>query len=120
MKTLKLNEDFELDFLILGINSHTKLYKLCWEINNKLSLDFIKNEYHKPEESKGVEFSRFTSKNKDLEIQYDLISNYSKGGNLFPKFKNIEYFLKIQNNYLVFFKLPVRIVDTWSLRTESS
>ena len=42
MKTLKLNEDFELDFLILGINSHTKLYKLCWEINNKLMLDFIK------------------------------------------------------------------------------
>ena len=68
MKTYKIDEEKEIDFLILGINSHIKPYKLCWEINNNLKLNFIKNEYHKPEENKGVEFSRFTSENKDLEI----------------------------------------------------
>ena len=99
MKSLTLEHLNEVDFFVLAINSHAKGYKLCWEINNKLSLDFIKNEYHKPEESKGAEFSRFTSENKDLETQYDLISNYSKGGYLLPKFKNIEYFLKIQNPF---------------------
>ena len=99
MKSLTLEYLNEVDFFVLAINSHAKGYKLCWEINNKLSLDFIKNEYHKPEESKGAEFSRFTSENKDLETQYDLISNYSKGGYLLPKFKNIEYFLKIQNPF---------------------
>ena len=99
MKSLTLEYLDEVDFFVLAINSHAKGYKLCWEINNKLSLDFIKNEYHKPEESKGVDFSRFTFENKDLEIQYDLISNYSKGGYLSPKFKNIEYFLKIQNPF---------------------
>ena len=46
MKTLKLDEDFELDFLILGINSHIKLYKLCWEINKKLYTNFVKNKNH--------------------------------------------------------------------------
>ena len=99
MKSLTLEHLDEVDFFVLAINSHAKGYKLCWEINNSLRLNFIKNEYHKPDESKGVEFSRFTSENKDLEIQYDLISNYSKGGYLFPKFKNIEYFLKIQNPF---------------------
>ena len=46
MKTLRFNEDFELDFLILGINSHIKLYKLCWEINKKLHTSFVKNKNH--------------------------------------------------------------------------
>ena len=68
-------------------------------MNNRLNLNFIKNKYHKPEGTSGVEFSRFTSEDKDLEIHYDLISNYSKDGYLLPKFKNIDYFLKIQNPF---------------------
>ena len=57
MKTLKLNEDFELDFLILGINSHTKLYKLCWEINKELHTNFVKNKNHTINNNQ--EFERF-------------------------------------------------------------
>ena len=62
-------------------------------------MNFIKNQYHKPEETIGVEFARFTSKKTDTNIQYDLISNYSKNGFLFPKYRNIDYFLKIQNPF---------------------
>mgnify|MGYP001474002969 FL=1 len=36
MKTYKIDIDNEIDFLILGVNSHIKLYKLCWEINKQL------------------------------------------------------------------------------------
>ncbi len=99
MKSLTLDYLDEVDFFVLAINSHSKGYKLCWEINRKIGLNFIKTKYHKPEGTSGVEFSRFTSENKDLEIQYDLISNHSKRGNLLPKYKNIDYFLKIQNPF---------------------
>ena len=99
MKSLTLEYLDEVDFIVLAINSHAKGYKLCWEMNNRLNLNFIKNKYHKPEGTSGVEFSRFTSEDKDLEAYYDLISNYSKDGYLLPKFKNIDYFLKIQNPF---------------------
>ncbi len=99
MKSLTLDYLEEVDFFVLAINSHIKGYRLCWELNNKLKLNFIKNKYHNPEEQIKLEFSRFTSENTELEIQYDLISNYSKRGCLLPKFKNIDYFLKIQNPF---------------------
>ena len=99
MKSLTLEYLEEVDFIVLAINSHAKGYKLCWEMNNRLKVNFIKNKYHNPEETTEVEFSRFTSEDKDLEIHHDLISNYSKGGHLLPKYKNIDYFLKIQNPF---------------------
>ena len=99
MIPLTLDHLEKVDFFIFAINSHAKGYKLCWELNNKLNLNFIKNNYHKPEETIKVEFSRFTAKNIDLEFQYDLVSNYSKWGYLLPRFKNIDYFLKIQNPF---------------------
>ena len=99
MKLLTIDYLEEVDFFVLAINSHIKGYKLCWELNKKLNLNFIKNKYHKLEEKRQLEFSRFTTKNTDLELQYDLISNYSKKGYLLPKHKNIDYFLKIQNPF---------------------
>ncbi len=99
MKLLTIDYLEEVDFFVLAINSHIKGYKLCWELNKKLNLNFIKNKYHKLEEKTQLEFSRFTTKNTDLELQYDLISNYSKKGYLLQKHKNIDYFLKIQNPF---------------------
>ena len=99
MKSLTLDYLEEVDFIVLAINSHAKGYKLCWEINNKLEMGFIKNKYHKPEKTTEVEFARFTSKNTDTDTQYDLLNNYSKNGFLLPKYRNIDYFLKIQNPF---------------------
>ena len=47
MKTYKIDSEDEIDFLILGINSHVKSYKLCWEINKKLKTNFVKTQNHK-------------------------------------------------------------------------
>mgnify|MGYP001173250113 FL=1 len=99
MKSLTLDYLEEVDFVVLAINSHAKGYKLCWAINNKLNLNFVKNNFHKPEEARVVEFARFTSKNTDIDTQYDLLRNYSKNGYLLTKYRNIDYFLKIQNPF---------------------
>ena len=94
MKTLRFNEDFELDFLILGINSHAKLYKLCWEINKKLHTSFVKNKNHII--NKNQEFERFSYTNKNSEITYNILSNISKTGYLESTNKNVNYFMIVQ------------------------
>ena len=94
MKTLRFNEDFELDFLILGINSHIKLYKLCWEINKKLHTSFVKNKNHIINNNQ--EFERFSYINKNSEITYNIISNVSNTGYLDPNNKSINYFMIVQ------------------------
>lgn len=99
MKSFTLDYLEEVDFVVLAINSHAKGYKLCWSINNKLKLNFVKNNFHKIEKNTGLEFARFTSKNPDTDTKYDLLSNYSKNGYLLPKYRNIDYFLKIQNPF---------------------
>ena len=35
----------EIDFSVLAINSHAKGYKLCWNINKELQLNFEKVEW---------------------------------------------------------------------------
>ena len=94
MKTLRVNEDFELDFLILGINSHIKLYKLCWEINKKLHTSFVKNKNHIINNNQ--EFERFSYRNKNSEITYNIISNISTTGYLEPNNKSVNYFMIVQ------------------------
>jgi hypothetical protein len=94
MKTLRFNEDFELDFLILGINSHIKLYKLCWEINKKLHTSFVKNKNHTINNNK--EFERFSYTNKNSEITYNIISNVSNTGYLDSNNKSVNYFMIVQ------------------------
>jgi RIO-like serine/threonine protein kinase len=94
MKKLNLDEDFELDFLILGINSHIKLYKLCWEINKKLYANFIKNKNHTTENNQ--EFERFSYTEKNTETRYNILSNISNTGYLEPNNKNANYFLIVQ------------------------
>ena len=94
MKTLRFNEDFELDFLILGVNSHIKLYKLCWEINKKLHTRFVKNKNHIINNNQ--EFERFSYTNKNSEITYNIISNISNTGYLDPNNKSINYFMIVQ------------------------
>ena len=94
MKTLRFNEDFELDFLILGINSHTKLYKLCWEINKELHTNFVKNKNHTINNNQ--EFERFSYTDKNSEITYNILSNISNTGYLEVKNKSVNYFMIVQ------------------------
>ena len=94
MKTLKLNEDFELDFLILGINSHIKLYKLCWEINKELQTNFVKNKNHMINNNQ--DFERFSYTDKNSGNRYNILSNISNTGYLEVKNKSVNYFMIVQ------------------------
>ena len=96
MKTLKIDEEFELDFLILGINSHIKIYKLCWEINKKMHINFVKNKNHTPNNNQ--EFERFSYTSKNSETRYNILSNISTTGYLESNNKNVNYFMIVQGD----------------------
>ena len=97
MKTrLTLERVEEMDFSVLAINSHTKAYKLCWNINKSLKLNFEKKEDHSIKEE--LWFARYTYVCDD-EVEYTLLANRSKNGHLIPGQKSVNFFLLIKNDY---------------------
>ena len=92
--TLECAEEF--DFAVLAINSHIKSYKLCWNINSSMQLNFEKKNDHNIK--KDMWFSRYNYIS-DEGIEYDLLANRSKKGYLVPNLKSINYFLVVKNDY---------------------
>ena len=96
MKTkFTLECDEEVDFAVLAINSHIKAYKLCWNINKSLQLNFEKKKDHSIKEE--LWFSRYIYTYDDIE--YTLLANRSKDGYLIPSKKSVNFFLLIKNDY---------------------
>jgi len=97
MKTrLTLDCSGELDFAVLAINSHIKAYKLCWNINKLLKLNFEKKKDHRIKEE--LWFARYMYVCDD-DVEYTLLANHSKKGCLIPNQKSVNFFLLIKNNY---------------------
>jgi len=86
----------EIDFAVLAINSHVKAYKLCWNINKSLQLNFEKKKDHNIKEE--LWFARYTYVCDD-EVEYTLLANRSKNGYLIPGQKSVNFFLLIKNDY---------------------
>ncbi len=83
------------DFTVLAINSHIKGYKLCWNINNKLNVNFEKQEDHNIQNE--LWFARYSYICEE-GVEYNLLSNRSKKGYLIPNQKSVNYFLIIEND----------------------
>ena len=92
--TLECKEEY--GFIVLGINSHSKAYKLCWRLNKINYLNFEKTDCHKINED--LFFSRYKSENKEGLI-INLLSNRSSKGYIMPKQKSINYFLIISSDF---------------------
>ena len=87
----------EIDFSVLAINSHIKAYKLCWNINKLLKLNFEKKKDHNIKEE--LWFARYAYVCDD-NVEYTLLANRSKEGYLIPDQKSVNFFLLIKNDYL--------------------
>ncbi len=44
MKKTRLIIDFEYEFMLFGISSSTKFYKLAWAVNNQLKIHLVRSE----------------------------------------------------------------------------
>ena len=86
----------EIDFAVLAINSHIKAYKLCWNINKLLKLNFEKKKDHRIKEE--LYFARYMYVCDD-DVEYTLLANHSKKGCLIASQKSVNFFLLIKNDY---------------------
>lgn len=95
--TLEIEYDY--DFVLIGISSHEKDYRISWVINNKLGLNLIKTEALEIKDKKQDEpshFSLFCFEQPDEFMEYFMIANRSEKGLLIPEQKQIDYFFIIR------------------------
>jgi hypothetical protein len=95
--TLEIEYDY--DFVLIGISSHEKDYRICWAINNKLGLDLVKTEPLEIKDKKQDElshFSLFIFEQPDEFKEYFVIANRSEKGLLIPEQKQVDYFFIIR------------------------
>lgn len=78
--TLEIEYDY--NFVLIGISSHEKDYRVCWALNNKLGLELVKvNSLEikgKKQETPSF-FSLFTYDHPDGFFEYTVVANLSEG-----------------------------------------
>lgn len=99
MKKHLLEIEYDYDFVLIGISSHEKDYRICWALNNKLDLELIKTDALEIKDKKQEEassFSLFICERPDEFMEYLIIANRSEKGLLIPEQKQMDYFFVIK------------------------
>ena len=105
-----LENDFEFEFQLIGISCHEKDYRICWALNQALSVELKKTETDLElvlkKNKKTSYYTVFEYKNDDTFNEYYLINNRSINGLLINELPHLDYFVMIKESY------PVDINDT--------
>lgn len=98
-KVLKLNYENEFDFLVAGLISAYRDFRVCFELNELLNFNMLRGEdvvvpAGKP--GSNTRHSYFMCRGRNSE-SYHIISNRDKDGTgyFIPEMRNIDYFLLI-------------------------
>lgn len=97
-KILKVGFDF--DFLLFGLVSPLKDYRLCWQLNKFFGYNFGRQkdiEINFSQKKKLTYFNLFFFDDEEKFCQYYLMVNKSYGDYLIPERKNFDYLLMLKN-----------------------
>lgn len=102
---LDTGDDEEPDFLLVGICSHAKSYRLCWSLNQVMSLKLVNIDQPivvtNPRKKSSVSFDVYNCHDEESRINYYLICNKSGDGYLLPEFKHVDYLLMLKENIYI-------------------
>jgi len=115
-----LDYSYDFDFILIGIVSPVKDYRICWALNDCLQVNFIKGEDLKlklPNHNEPSLYARFVLENpSDEECNNYLLSNRGSNSFLIPERKETDFFLLLYeqfNSREIIDKLKkIRIVQT--------
>ena len=98
-KVVKLEFENDFEFLLAGVISGFKDYKLCYVLNHLLQLNFVRHQDVTVPVGKPGSFTRhsyFSALGKDQE-HYHIISNRDKDGTgaFIPEMKSIDFFILV-------------------------
>ncbi len=97
-KPLKLKVEDQINFKLIGISSHENDYRVVWEMNQKLGMQFLRVDnllIHEVRRKEDLEFSRYLYEDENRYMKYYLISNRCPDGFLFPEVRKLDYVLQI-------------------------
>lgn len=97
---LKLDNEDQFDFILIGIACQNRDYRLCHELNATLDIELTRDNDYEIFNSRRmgkISFSFYHCQTED-DDQYYLFSNKSKHGLLIPEQKQIDFFLMIKEN----------------------
>lgn len=102
---LDTEDDGEPDFLLIGICSHAKAYRLCWSLNQVMPLKLVNIDQPivitNPRKKTSVSFEVYNCADEESRINYYLICNKSGDGYLLPEFKHVDYLLMLKENVYI-------------------
>jgi hypothetical protein len=103
IKKIELEVEYEYDFMLFGIVSVEKPYRLAWFINQIYPLQFSRiTDYELIINDKNMSFARYLFKDEESHLNYCLLANKDDNNYLIPELKTFDYLLTI-NGALDFF-----------------
>jgi hypothetical protein len=97
-KRIFLEEEYDFDFVLLGIMSTEKFHRLVWLINQKLEVDFAYTDELTLFENKreiGV-FSKYYYADELNHLEWTLFANKDQSAYLIPELRTMDYFLLVK------------------------
>jgi len=88
------------NYLIFGLSTHEKDYKLCWRINKLLQMTLSRYLSLKIPGDPELSFSLFVQEEVHEHVDVFLISNFDKNIPWFAQAKHFHYFFIIRGNPL--------------------
>lgn len=102
VRKLKLDYEPDYEFLLLGIVSYERDYRISWDINQNLRLDLVRTDDHSlklKSSPKEICFSCFIYDDEESYLNYKLLTNRADEGYLLEELRNIDYFIVITGEY---------------------
>ena len=99
MTRRRLRINYEINFLLFGISSHVKDYRLCGELNKTLDIDLVKVEDMELELGKDendLGYSHYIYEDEDMHVKYKVLSNRGDTSWLVSEQRGVDYFLLIE------------------------
>ena len=100
VKKIEIEINYAAAYIILGVVSTNTDYQLAHHINKSLVIRFSKYEDFAFNSSgkKKYSYSWYYSFSEELKIKSYLISNYHRSKKLLPEYKQIDYFIILENS----------------------
>lgn len=96
-----LHVDFDYDFELIALVSSWRDYRLCWQINRVLHMEFSRKpdlEITDPKRRIHAQFPLFSYEDEINFLQYFLIGNKSFGVYLIPEMRQVDYLMMIRGD----------------------
>lgn len=96
-----LDDTADYSFILLGICSHAKDYKLCWSLNNHFGFQLEKeeNDLELINGAQKLAFSQYHFQDEESHAMYSLLANKNGNGYLVPEQKQTDYFLMVRDSF---------------------